>query len=89
MKKVTFSDKIVIFEIDDSDEYRSARNGSKWLHAALDRNREFQKLVKNVSLILNNILGNKIKKIALLNDVRYIFTPELKIFMYDYIINKC
>lgn len=58
MKKVRFSNIVTIYEIDNSSEHQSARDG---LQDFRDRQR-FQRRIKNVELILNCILEDKIKK---------------------------
>lgn len=56
MKKVRFSNVIVIHILDDTEEDRN----SSTFH--LDRWR-FQKKIENVELLLNEMIRNKIKKI--------------------------
>lgn len=55
-KKVRFSNIVTVYEVEDSEEHRSARNGLQDLR---DRHR-FKKRIKNVEIILNPILKMKI-----------------------------
>lgn len=63
MKKVCFSKIVTVFEMENSEEHRSARNGLRDLQ---DRYR-FQRRIENVELVLNDFL--KIKMIKLLFDI--------------------
>ena len=54
-KQVRFSNIVTVYEIDNSEEHRLARNGLQNLR---DRQR-FQRRIKNTELILNNVLKIK------------------------------
>ena len=54
-KKVHFSNIIMIYEIDNSEEHRSARNGLQDLR---DRHR-FRRRIENIEITLNNVLKMK------------------------------
>lgn len=60
-KKVRFSHNVTIYEVGNSEEHRSARDGLQDLR---DRER-FKLRVQHTSEILNKILINKLKKINL------------------------
>lgn len=77
MKKITSFGVFVFFEINDSKEYQADWDGFKWNYAALD---EFWKQINGIDLILNTILVDKSKKIAVLDDVKYTFTLLIWIF---------
>ena len=57
-KKVRFSKIITIYEIENSEEHRLARNGLQDLR---DR-RRFQRRIENLQIILDNTLKIKITK---------------------------
>ena len=61
VKRVQFSHNVTIYEVENSDEHRSARNGLQDLR---DRER-FKLRIQHTSEILNEILINKLKKINL------------------------
>lgn len=58
MKKVRFSEKITIHEVDISEDEKSARSGLGWIQAAADHAR-FQMRIKHVSPVLNDMLKKK------------------------------
>ena len=58
-KTVRFSDIVTIHEVGNSEDHRSARNGLQELR---DRER-FKRRIQYTSLLLNNVLVDKLKKI--------------------------
>lgn len=58
MKKIRFSDVVTVYEVGNSEEDQSARNG---LQDTANHYR-FQTRIKNTETIIKRILLNKIKK---------------------------
>ena len=56
MKRVRFSNIVIVYDVGSSEEHRAARNGLQDLR---ERQR-FRKRIKNVELILSNVLKSKI-----------------------------
>lgn len=61
-KRVRFSDNITIFEVGNSEEHRSARNGLQLVQDRL----HFQRRIQKSELILYDILNTKNKKFIFL-----------------------
>lgn len=64
-KKVHFSHVYIFHNVCQCRDHKSARNGIQWIQAAADQ-RRFRLRIQKTSLILDNVLKNKLK---IINDV--------------------